>query len=519
VSERLGDLSARERELVDAAASGDVLECSQLSIEELSVSDDPEHIIRAELVRELLLKRCDKPPDPRGVRLHGARVTGTLDLNYIEAAVGMELRGCRFDHPVLLRDAHLPWLALTGSCVPALDGDELQVNSNLSLDEGFRVTGHGERGAVRLRGAHIIGQLSLRGAELTNEVGPALAGDRLQVDGALFLDKGFRASGHGERGAVRLVGAHITGELSLSGAELTNEAGPALVGDGLQVDGALFLRGGFRASGRSERGAVRLVGARVTGQLSLRDANLTNEDGLVLDLQDAEVKSIFLPPRLICPQGVVGRSTCDAAACRVALSRLVYTSLEDIHWNQWLHLITRHTNRYQPQPYQQLAAERRAAGHHADARKILIAQQQDLRERGDLGGWPTRTVHYLWGALGGYGYRTGRTALALLIVLLAAAGLGITAGCIHTSPGRYVAMHAAQTDDPHGPCSLLEQIGVGIDRGLPLATTGIRSRCDFDTTSHWGQVITAASWILQLVVWALATGVVAGYVGLIRKAT
>jgi hypothetical protein len=54
-------------------------------------------------------------------------------------------------------------------------------------------------------------------------------------------------------------------------------------------------------------------------------------------------------------------------------------------------------------------------------------------------------------------------------VLLAAAGLGIAAGHIPTSPGRYVAMHTAQADDPHSPCSLTEQIGVGIDRGLPWA--------------------------------------------------
>jgi hypothetical protein len=174
VSERLGDLTFRERALVDAAASGDVLECSQLSIEQLSVTDDPEHIIRAELLRELVLRRCDKPLDPRGVRLRGARITGTLDLTHAEAAVGMELRGCSFEHPVLLEDAHLPWLTLTGSCVPALDGDGLQVAGGVVLREGLRATGHGELGAVRLLGAHIAGQLSVSGAELTNGDGLVL---------------------------------------------------------------------------------------------------------------------------------------------------------------------------------------------------------------------------------------------------------------------------------------------------------------------------------------------------------
>jgi hypothetical protein len=136
-------------------------------------TDDPEHTIRAELLRELLLKRCDKPPDPRGVRLHPARITGTLDLAHVESAVGMELRGCHFDHPVLLEDADLPWLVLTGSCVPTLAGDGLQVDDVFSMG-GFRATGHGELGVVRLRGAHITGQLPLQGAELTNEDGPVL---------------------------------------------------------------------------------------------------------------------------------------------------------------------------------------------------------------------------------------------------------------------------------------------------------------------------------------------------------
>jgi hypothetical protein len=66
-------------------------------------------------------------------------------------------------------------------------------------------------------------------------------------------------------------------------------------------------------------------------------------------------------------------------------------------------------------------------------------------------------------------------------------------------------MHTAQADDLHSPCSLTEQIGVGIDRGLPLGTTGIRGRCDFDTTSGRGQAVTWATWVLQFLVWALAT--------------
>jgi hypothetical protein len=677
VNERLGDLSFRERELVDATAVGDALECSQLSIEELSITDDPKHTIRAALLRELVLKRCDQPPDPRGVRVRRARIIGTLDLTHVEAAVGIELQDCSLGHPVLLENAHLPWLVLAGSCVPVLVGDRLRVDSGLFLqglraighgefgavrllgahvtgtlllanakltnetgpalvgdglqadsdfflqglqatgrgelgavrlpgarvtgqlslrdaeltnemgpalhgdglrvgsdfllDGQFRVTAHSELGAVQLRRAHIIGQLRLSGAALTNavgpalhgewaqvdgglllderfqatgygslgvvalraariggqlilsgaelinEAGPALNGDGLQVNGGLFLDEGFRATGHGELGAVRLPGAHVTGQLSLRDAELTNETGSALIGDRIQVDSDLFLTEEFRAIGHGEHGTVRLPGAHIAGQLTLRGARLSNRNGLVLNLRNAEANTIFLPPEVVCSQRVTGRLACDAAACRINLSGFVYIFLVDSDWGQWLHLIARHTDQYEPQPYQQLAAVQKAAGHDVDARTILIAQQQDFRKRGQIGGLP-KALHYLWG-LFGYGYRINRIAAALLAVLATAGTLGVIAGHIPTSPGHYVAMHTSQASSPSTPCSLVEQIGTGIDRGLPLPTTGIRSRCDFDTTSRRGQVTTAVSWVLQATAWLLATVVVAGYSGLIRKTT
>src|SRR5665811_2141415 len=92
---------------------------------------------------------------------------------------------------------------------------------------------------------------SCSGATLTNEAGSALTADELAVDGDLFL----RAAT--VTGEVRLLGAHIGGQLACSGATLTNEAGPALYADGLTVDGDLFLPA---ATVTSE---VRLLGAHI----------------------------------------------------------------------------------------------------------------------------------------------------------------------------------------------------------------------------------------------------------------
>jgi hypothetical protein len=676
VSKSLSEVSPRERALADAVTSGLVVECSTLSPEQLGTTDNPRYTIRAELLRKLVLGRDGARLDPLGVRLHGARITGTLDLTHVPAAVGLELRGCFFESAVLLVSARLPWLTLAGSHLPALDCDGLHVDGDVLLGEGFTATGEGDDGAVRLLGAHIRGQLNVNGARLTNETGPALVGDGLRVEGDVF-GGGFIATGAGELGVVRLPGAHIIGQLNLNGAELTNQAGPALIGDGLRVDGGLVLAEGFTATGHYERGAVRLPGAHlsgqlnvagatlinragpaligdhldvtggvfldgcsatgagedgvvrlpdahitgelnlegatltnpagpaligehlrvdsdmfaegltatghshdgavrladahisgqlnlshakltnqagraligehlrvdsdmfaegltatghshdgavrladahISGQLNLSHAKLTNPAGPVLDLEDAAIRHLFLPAQVICPQGAAKRTDCAGSTRQLTLSGLTYTSLHAVPWREWLHLITHHTRDYRPQPYQQLAAALRARGHEASAREVLIAQQQDLYHRGDLGGPLIKSAHWLWGALAGYGYRASRAVLALLVVLMMAAGLGVAAGHTPLGAGHYVTAHTSHTHDPDSPCSLVEQIGVGIDRSVPLAPARVSDRCELDTSSSLGQAFTAATWLLQALVWTLAALVIAGYWGVIRQA-
>ena len=112
------------------------------------------------------------------------------------------------------------------------------------LRGGFTATGAGEDGAVRLLGAHIGGQLECAGASLRNDSGPALVADGLQVDQAMFLRGGFTATGAGEDGAVRLAGAHIGGQLDCAGAILRNDSGPALYADSLQVGQDMYLTTG-----------------------------------------------------------------------------------------------------------------------------------------------------------------------------------------------------------------------------------------------------------------------------------
>jgi hypothetical protein len=109
-----------------------------------------------------------------------------------------------------------------------------------------------------LNGADITGDISLSGAQLTgtDHDGNALAADGMKAHHDVLLDSG-PADDRGVRppftaaGAVRLARADITGQLSCSGAQLTgtDHDGNALAADGMRVGAAVLLDEGFTSAG------------------------------------------------------------------------------------------------------------------------------------------------------------------------------------------------------------------------------------------------------------------------------
>ncbi|TWP54191.1 hypothetical protein FKR81_01110 [Lentzea tibetensis] len=617
----LADLSDQEKEVVEAARRGVEVVCSDLDVEELATSDDPDHVVRAELIRELLLGRRGEL-DPRGVRIAGAHLTGELDLAHVRATTGLRLVHCAVPEKIYAREAELPFLDLTMSLMTTLSASRLHIMANLILvgvqikcdqqesavqllsaridgqinftgalitsSQGpavaadalhtnnmlfFRdtkITSDNEEGAVSLRAAHIGGQVAFQRASITNNRGPAINADSIRMEGNLLLSD-TKIVGNGVKGAIRLVGSHIGGQVDLDGANLTNDDGPAVDADSMHTDSHLFARD-IKITSKSHNGSFLLAGARIEGVASLTNANIvdsrgpaiqaqaarfndilfvdsatvsgggeggvvdlsgtriegplacqgltaTTDRGLKIDLREAVLnQQAHLEATLVCARPD-SQGPCHQSG-RISLDMFTYASLGRMTWKQWLHLIRFHTNEYRPQPYQQLAAVERAAGHDHNARHILIAQQQDLRRRNPeaLGNRPAQWIHAIWGVLGGYGYRAARLGLALIIALTLSGTLGWVAGQVDTRPGHLAAERVTTQAAPAGtPCSFIELVGLGIDRGLPLGTTGLRSRCDLDTATRWGQGFTIAIWCIQIAVWALATLAIASYTGLIRK--
>jgi hypothetical protein len=444
--------------------------------------------------------------DSGTVRLSGARIGGQLNCG-----------GGRMDN----------------DSGPALDGDRLRVEQGLLLAEGFEATGAGHDGAVRLLGGHIGGELDCGGANLHNASGPALSADQLRVEGGAFLCAGFQATGVGDDGAVRLVGAHIGGPLDCGGAQLRNDEGPALRGDGVHVEQDITLRDGFRATGTGYDGAVRLVGAHIGGDLYCGGARLQNASGPALDAdglrveQDIALRDGFQATGggravLALPGAQVGgafwldttevtRAQADGGAL-VDLDGLTYPRLPKPRGpvSQWLTLLREHTPGYAAQPYQQLAAVYHAAGHDSEARDILVAQRRDQIRRGDLNR-RDRVWARFSGATLGFGYQPWRALLLLLAVLTASIAIAVAAG---NSAGL---AHTDRSPTPGAACTTIEQIGVGLDLGLPLIKTGTRDLCA-PTNNATGQAVTITGWLLQLLAWGLATLFIAGFTSAVRKA-
>lgn len=279
------------------------------------------------------------PLDPMGIRIRGARISGALNLDGITTTIGLRLTGCLLDEPLTLCDATMHCLVLDTCVLPAAWADRAKVDtltikdclvngsyedgalrltdahvtidlrltrtritnaagpavqaSGLAVDAGAylnaldargyldvpRVPGTDAGGVVNLAGATVGGDLVLRDAVLTADARPAFRGENLTVKGAALLDGDFTATGGGELGALCLANASVSRQLSLQGAAVTGHGGPAFRGDLLTVQASLLMDQGFKAKGEGELAAVRLKGAKVSGDLRLDGATLTNASG------------------------------------------------------------------------------------------------------------------------------------------------------------------------------------------------------------------------------------------------
>jgi hypothetical protein len=491
---------------------------------------------RASVIRDILRGRLVADPDPHGLRLQGAKITGRLDLENFATDISLELTACLLEEGIVARNARLAGLVLVGCLLehdaePALDGRMLVCDGLFLI--GTRVIGRSGSGAVTLLGAHVSGALGCVGGELANDGGPALYADGLQVGQDMSLTDGFTAVGSGDGGAVRLAGARVGGQLDCAGATVSNDSGPALYADGLNVDQAMYLRG-FAAIGGGGAGAVRLPGARVGGQLGCAGAELRNDSGPALIADSLEVGQDMYLTGEFAATGGGGGVVADLTGARVggaflfaparlehsidsrrrlAVDGLTYAGVpQPLPVREWRELLRHGTPGNAAQPYQQLAAGCRALGDERQVRQTLIGQRDDqlarTRQR-----WPERW----WGSITkvtlGYGYQPWRALWFLAGVLAVSCVLAVVLGA------HGALTQTGKTATPGRPCTVIQRLSVRLDLNLPVGASVAREGCDLtaDSASVTAAWLSAVSWVLRLLVWAFAALFIAGFANAVRK--
>lgn len=135
----MNDLTNIEQGLLTAAAAGERLDLSRDRTGATSnacAQLPPNRQLRANVVEGLCVG--DYPVHHRGIRIRGARITGQLDLRATNVEVPLHLDGCCFDAPLRLELARLRDLGLTGSLLPGLQADSVDIQGNAMLDGGSK---------------------------------------------------------------------------------------------------------------------------------------------------------------------------------------------------------------------------------------------------------------------------------------------------------------------------------------------------------------------------------------------
>ncbi|RJQ76014.1 hypothetical protein D5S17_19230 [Pseudonocardiaceae bacterium YIM PH 21723] len=510
--------------LINSVESGEVLELDG-------------ETVPAKAIRDLLRAGS---ADPRGVRIRGAVIEGQLDLTDLHSTVPLVLQDCRFTEPLLLTRAELPHLDLTGSTVPGISAvgfrcahgaqlDKIRCTARIDLANarfggtvsfsGATLSG-GEHSALNLAGAEIdgilrlgpefdasstseaatilapwavvSGQVWLTTGKIENQRGPCFVGELLVAKGGFGIDDFTMESASG-LAALRMENATCN-FVNLARSRITNSRGPAININNNTISGELLIWGST-LEGRSPQSAMLLRGI-AAHSLSMNTLTSTNldPDGVALDLTETRISHVVR----------FSLGSCELTPRLVKLAGFSYPAVpQGAGLDDWMDLLRTGMPKYRARPYQQLAAVYRAVGHEQDAKRILIAQQTDLRRRGDIGGPIRQALHWLSGVLIGYGHRPWRALICLLAVLALAGGVAFTGHAVHP-----------RTTDR---CTTVERVGLAADIAIPLVNAGNKGRCELAAVSPPDQAALGAAYLLQILGWAFATLFVAGYTGMVRK--
>lgn len=477
---QLGRLGPAEQLLWDGYPSGAIVDAAALP--------DTDRTVRGAVVAALLLGAVEAEPGRvPAVRLRSARIEGRIDVRGGELVSELTLFHCELTDAPVITEASARSVRFVDCRLPGLSADLVRIEGGLRIDR-CTITGQ-----VRVTRAQITGEFHM---DATRVTGPP--GDWAVFAGGLVVESGFFArDGFTAEGGVRMPGARIEGGVFMSGAVLRNPGGTALLCDNVTTHT-------MECDGLDAEGEVRLVDIRVSGTLDLSSVRLSSPGGVALHLARAQVGHLLFKPgapvtgKVNLTYGQYGIISDDPAGwpAELNLNGTVYAAVQmsgrPLDVVARLDWISRATDGYRPQPYEQLAAYYRSVGHDELARQVLLSKER--RHRRTLR--PVRRATSLmldWTV--GYGYRPARALLWMV-------GLAVLGAVVFS----------LDRPNPTGPSTgSFNAVVYTLDMLLPVSV--------FDERSSWS-ASGAAAWVgyaLRAAGWLLTTAVIAGLTRVLNR--
>ena len=389
-----------EQEVIATLRSGDFDRLGREAAGSLPDVGDATRAVRADLLRFLLLGGEDGArPHEKGIRVQGAWVTGTLDLEGCRIPRDIGLKKCRFDAGPILRSAIIDSVFLDGSIMPGLHADRIEARGTISL------RGAVMSGGLLVEGGCIGGNLDCTGVVIDAPKDHAIQAEDLVASSVLLR-------GAVIKGSIRLSGARLSADVDAFNLRVACDGKPAIDAGAIETRGSVVLR-----AARVE-GTLRLVSARISSDLILQDALLTNPGQAALQLNNADIVGVMMLNGRAKVSGVLDLTGTTIGTIHdtiaawpqpgdLLLNRCQYQAIFEGPVDArtrigWLALQTpeRWGEDFWPQPYEHLAKVFRDLGHDEHARSVLIAKER-LQRRARRERAPNRVWRFLLGATDG----------------------------------------------------------------------------------------------------------------------
>jgi hypothetical protein len=392
-----------------------------------------------------------------GVQIMGATIVGPIELVSVPIQFPLVFASCSISDDINLQSARTRTLSFTQTNIKSIFADGANLSGAFFMREceadilqfsGARIEGqfdcfrskfqfllldgavvgvglllrHAE-GTAKMSAARIATDLDCGGATFTTTGSPfgcALDVEGASVEGSIFLRNGFRASG-----PVKLLGTQVGMNLDCTGgrfdaaSDANGGSNDVLRADLIAVKGTVFLSAGFRA-----QGAVHFTSAQIGGDFNCDHGSF----GTGLTIERANVQGAFFWRNVTMAKAAgldIINTSVDALSddssswpldglfeCHGFSYRRIgqISPRSATERLDWL----RRQKSFAAQPYQQLASVLKDEGDDSGARQVLY-EMECLRRSND-----TRVAQFWNFALRfviGYGYRPWR-ALVLFVGLV-----------------------------------------------------------------------------------------------------